>query len=89
VDAGWSRAHGPQGVDLICAGDQYMTVGYSYHRTKPGDDVCVATVMKKLCEGQAGAHSTCRYGIAPDMDFDRFQRPAAQLWEVVRDVLLA
>lgn len=83
------RAHMDlQGVDLIYAGGQYMTPGYDYHRTEPGGDGRVATVMKKLCEGQAGAHSTCRYGVQPDTDFDRYQWPAARLWEVVREVLL-
>ena len=78
-----------QGTDLIYAGGTYQSIAYDYHRTEPGGDGRVATVMKKLGEGQRGAHSTCLYCVQPDTDFDRFQWPASRLWEVVRDVLLA
>lgn len=78
-----------QYTEFIDAGHEYQTLAYDYHRTEPGGDGRVATVMKKLGEGQAGAHSTCRFGIQPDTDFDRYQWPASRLWEVVRDVLLA
>ncbi|MNY59067.1 hypothetical protein D3C86_1954740 [compost metagenome] len=44
--------------------------------------------MAKRGEYPAGAHSTCKFGIQPDTDFDRFQWSPAQLWEVVSDVLL-
>lgn len=73
----------------IHAGSDYNTMAYEYHRTEPGGDGRVATIMQKRGEHSAGAHSTCRYGIQPDTDFDRYQWPAARLWEVVRDVLLA
>ncbi|MGB9088377.1 MAG: hypothetical protein WCC29_02175 [Pseudomonas farsensis] len=75
-------------TDFIAAGGDYSTVAYDYHRTEPGGDGKVATIMRKNHEGQRGAHSTCRYGIQPDTDFDRYQWPASRLWEVVRDVLL-
>lgn len=78
-----------KGTDLIYAGSEYFTYAYDYHRTEPGGDGRVATIMRKDCEFPEGAHSTCRYGIQPDTDFDRYQWPAARLWEVVRDVLLA
>lgn len=77
-----------QGTDLIYAGGEYQSIAYDYHRTEPGGDGRVATVMKKRGEGQHGAHSTCRFGIQPDTAFDRYQWPATRLWEVVRDVLL-
>ncbi|WP_414155754.1 hypothetical protein [Pseudomonas sp. BNK-43-a] len=73
----------------IAAGDVYTTRAYEYHRTEPGGDGRVATIMQKRGEYPAGAHSTCRYGVQPDTDFDRYQWPAARLWEVVREVLLA
>lgn len=73
----------------IAAGDVYTSRAYEYHRTEPGGDGRVATIMQKRGEYPAGAHSTCRYGVQPDTDFDRYQWPAARLWEVVRDVLLA
>lgn len=78
-----------QGTDLIYAGGEYRTSAYDYHRTEPGGDGRVATIMQKLDEYPRGAHSTCRFGVQPDTDFDRYQWPAARLWEVVRDVLLA
>jgi hypothetical protein len=56
--------------------------------TRPGGDGRVATIMAKRGEYPAGAHSTCRFGIQPDTDFDRFQWSPAQLWEVVADVLI-
>lgn len=78
-----------QHTGFIAAGGDYSTLAYYYHRTEPGGDGRVATIMRKTHEGRYGAHSTCRYGIQPDTDFDRYQWPAARLWEVVRDVLLA
>ena len=78
-----------QGTDLIYAGSEYRTAAYDYQPTEPGGDGRVATIMQKRDEYPAGTHSTGRYDIQPDIDFDRFQWPAARLWEVVRDVLLA
>jgi hypothetical protein len=72
----------------VRAGNDYNTVAYDYHRTEPGGDGRVATIMQKRGEFPEGAHSTCRFGIAPDTDFDRFQWSPARLWEVVTDVLL-
>lgn len=71
------------------AGNDYNTLAYEYHRTEPGGDGRVATIMQKRGDYPAGAHSTCRHGIQPDTDFDRYQWTPAQLWEVVRDVLIA
>lgn len=73
---------------VIEAGNDYNTQAYAYHRTEPGGDGRVATIMAKRGEHPAGAHSTCKFGIQPDTDFDRFQWSPAQLWEVVSDVLL-
>ncbi|WP_017903548.1 hypothetical protein [Pseudomonas asplenii] len=78
-------------TSTIAANSHYNTyhVGaYEYHRTEPGGDGRVATVIQKQAEYPAGAHSTCRYGVTPDTNFDRYQWPASQLWEVVRDVLM-
>jgi len=72
----------------IKAGDSYLQPAYIYHRTQPGGNGKVATLMKKLSEGNHGAHSTCVHGFTPDVDFDRFQWSPAQLWEIVADVLL-
>ena len=57
----------------IEAGSVYTSRAYEYHRTEPGGDGRVATTMQKRGEYPAGAHSTCRYGIQPDTDFDRYQ----------------
>jgi hypothetical protein len=94
--AGGGRPWTPDGrADLlhigtlgIGAGNDYNTRAYKYHRTEPGGDGRVATIMSKRGEYPAGAHSTCRVGIQPDTDFDRFQWSPPQLWEVVSDVLL-
>lgn len=75
--------------DLINAGGWYRQQAYKYHRTEPAGDGRVATIMQKTYEGQKGAHSTCRHGVQPDTDFDRYQWSPAQLWEAVRDVLTA
>jgi len=74
--------------NVIRAGQSYKQGAYKYHRTEPQGDGRVATIMQKMYEGQKGAHSTCRVGVAPDSDFDRFQWSPARLWEVVSDVLL-
>jgi hypothetical protein len=73
---------------VIEAGNDYNTLAYEYHRTEPAGDGRVATIMAKRGEYPGGAHSTCRFGIEPDTDFDRFQWSPARLWEVVADVML-
>lgn len=78
----------PDGVIEVEAGNGYTTQAYHYHRTEPGGDGRVATIMKKRGEYPAGAHSTCIYGVQPDTDFDRYQWSPAQLWEIVTDVML-
>lgn len=73
--------------DIICAGTAYPMRAYDFHRTEPGGDGKVATIMTKTWEGKRGAHSSCALGIEPDGDFDRYQWSPAQLWEIVSDVL--
>lgn len=72
----------------VSAGSTYNQRAYKYHRTEPQGNGKVATIMQKFGEYSRGAHSTCRFGIEPDTDFDRFQWSPARLWEVVTDVLL-
>jgi hypothetical protein len=74
--------------DVVQSGGWYRQLAYKYHRTEPQGDGKVATIMAKTFEGTKGAHSTCRFGIEPDTDFDRFQWSPAKLWEVVADVLI-
>lgn len=69
------------------AGSTYVMHSYEFHRTEPGGNGKVATIMTKTWEGQRGAHSSCVLGVEPDADFDRFQWSPARLWEVVVDVL--
>ncbi|MDZ4337151.1 MAG: hypothetical protein U1A62_26080 [Pseudomonas sp.] len=75
------------GRDCIEAGRTYLMDAYDLHRTEPGGDGRVATLMTKREEYKAGAMSSCRIGIEPDTDFDRFQLPPAELWRFVLDVL--
>jgi len=83
------RAHLiPDGVITVEAGNDYNTRAYHYHRTEPGGDGRVATIMAKRGEYPHGAHSTCTYGVQPDTDFDRYQWSPSQLWEIVADVML-
>lgn len=72
----------------IPAGRTYRMKAYDFHRTEPGGDGKVATIMQKGWEGTKGAQSSCVIGIQPDDDFDRYQWSPAQLWEIVADVLL-
>ncbi|WP_122409199.1 hypothetical protein [Pseudomonas viridiflava] len=76
------------GTFTVSAGNDYNTIAYEYHRTEPGGDGRVATIMQKRGDHPAGAHSTCRFGVRPDTDFDRYQWKPARLWEIVSDVLL-
>lgn len=71
----------------IVPGMSYMVEQYEFHRTRSGGDGKVATLLKKLSEGNDGAHSSCRVGVTPDADFDRFQWSPSRLWEIVSDVL--
>lgn len=73
----------------IKAGDEYIMSPYVYHSTEPGNDGRVATLMTKLSEHDAGAHSLCAAGVMPDADFDRKQWSEEQLWNVALDVLKA
>lgn len=75
-------------VQPITAGSTYQMKAYDFHRTEPGGDGKVATILKKGFEGQKGAQSSCIISIQPDTDFDRFQWSPAQLWEIVADVML-
>lgn len=72
---------------VIPAGVSYHIDAYDFHRTEPGGDGRVATLMTKFSEGKAGAMSSCAIGIEPDTDFDRFQLSPEQLWAYVIDVL--
>lgn len=72
----------------IIAGLTYKQHAYHFHRTEPGGDGKVATIMQKLMEYSRGAHSSCVLGVRPDDEFDRFQWSPAQLWEIVADVML-
>jgi hypothetical protein len=72
----------------VGAGQEYFIWAYHHHHTQPGGNGKVATVMRKLGEGEKGAHSLCLAGVEPDADFDRFQWSEQQLWEVLQDVLL-
>lgn len=71
----------------IPAGESYRMRAYNFHRTEPGGNGKVATIMQKLCEHPDGATSSCVIGIEPDTDFDRFQLSPTQLWTYVLDVL--
>lgn len=75
------------GTDHITAGSEYRMRAYAYHRTEPRGDGKVATLMRKLSEGNTGASSSCLIGVEPDTDFDRFQLTPSELWEYVADVL--
>lgn len=72
----------------VSAGSTYHMKAYDFHRTDPGGDGKVATIMTKGWEGKKGAQSSCVIGIEPDGDFDRYQWSPAKLWEIVADVLL-
>lgn len=72
----------------INAGEDYTMAPYAYHATEPGGDGIVATLMTKTWEGDdLGAHSTCKIGVTPDVDFDRFQLSEDAMWKVVRQVM--
>jgi hypothetical protein len=71
----------------VSAGSTYHMKAYDFHRTDPGGDGKVATIMTKGWEGQKGAQSSCVIGIEPDGDFDRYQWSPAQLWDIVADVM--
>lgn len=74
--------------EIAGPGQIYKMLPFVYHATKPLGDGKVATIMTKTYEDKArGAHSVCKYGVDPEMDFNRFQWNEKQLWEIVHDVL--
>lgn len=74
-------------VQVVPAGECYAMPSYVFHSTEPGGDGRVATLMTKVREGTYGAHSLCRIGVMPDVDFDRKQLSTDRMWEFVADVL--
>lgn len=72
----------------IRSGYEYFIWSHHFHRTEPGGNGKVATLMRKYGESERGAHSLCLAGTEPDADFNRYQWSEQQLWEVVQDVLL-
>jgi hypothetical protein len=78
-----TRAH----LEVVRPGEQYEMRQYVFHSTRPLGDGRVATLMRKVYEGDEGATSLCRSGFTPDKDFDRLQLSETELWNVVREVL--
>lgn len=70
---------------VVKAGEAYQMRAYHFHRTVP--DGRVATLMTKTWEGERGAHSLCRIGVEPDVDFDRKILSVSMLWDYVNEVL--
>lgn len=75
-------------TQIIPAGHLYDMQKYELHKTIPGGDGRVATLMTKTEEGSFGAHSLCKIGVEPDVEFDRYQLSENELWEYVKSVLL-
>ena len=75
-------------TQIVPAGESYHMDMYRLHRTVPGGNGRVATLMTKTEEGSFGAHSLCKIGVEPDVEFDRYQLSENELWEYVKSVLL-
>lgn len=75
------------GRETVEAGRLYNMPAYVFHKTVPGGDGRVATLMTKTWEGTKGAHSLCEIGVTPDADFDRKCLHPRSLWEIVTEVL--
>jgi hypothetical protein len=87
IEDGAVRVYGPRPSDHE-AGTRYVMRMHDYHSTEPLGDGRVATLMLKTAEDTTrGALSLCELGVEPDVDFDRKQMSADQLWGVVREVL--
>lgn len=71
----------------VHAGEKYSMKFHCYHSTEPMGDGRVATLMTKTHEVEAGAHSLCRIGVQPDVNFDRHQMIEADMWSIVLNVL--
>ena len=70
----------------IGPGETYTMDAYEFHATEPLSGK-VATLMTKTREFDRGATSLCEIGIEPDVDFNRKQLCASELWRFVLDVL--
>jgi hypothetical protein len=70
---------------IINAGEQYEMNPYMLHSTKC-EGVCV-TLMTKTHSENIGAHSYCRIGFTPDVDFDRKQCSQNELWEIFTEAM--
>lgn len=65
---------------IIKAGESYEMNPYMLHATEC--DGVTVTLMTKTHEENTGAHSFCKIGIKPDVDFDRKQWSQERLWSV-------
>lgn len=73
---------------FVKAGEQYEVSPYIYHSTSSGSvDGVTVTLMRKTTEHVQGAHSLCKLGVTPDVDFDRKQWSDDQLWRVFLDAM--
>lgn len=67
------------------AGESYFMPKLEFHHT-PNTGI-VVTLMEKLSEGRIHASSVIRRPHVFDQDFDRYQLPESELWEVVTAAL--
>lgn len=73
------------GLQMVRAGKEYSVSPYIYHATRNPEPT--VTLMTKTSEHDKGAHSICRKGVEPDVDFDRKQWPEEKLWAVFEECL--
>lgn len=72
---------------IVKPGEEYQIKYRDFHSTEC-DGICV-TLMIKTYETNEAAHSLCKIGVDPDVDFDRKQWSEAQLWNVFKDAMAA
>jgi len=70
---------------IIEVGQQYEMNPYMLHSTNC--EGVTVTLMTKTHEEDKGSKSYCKYGIEPDVDFDRKQWSQEHLWEIFTEAM--
>ena len=66
----------------IPAGRSYFVSPYIYHST-PNEGIVITKMTKTVEHNTQGAHSLCKLGVRPDVDFDRNQLSQKEMWDIV------
>ncbi len=76
----------PAGVpEHFYPGNEYLMEAHDFHATESNG--IVVTLMRKTFESPHPAHSLCKIGVEPDVNFDRMQMTSSDMWDIFNDAI--